>query len=132
MNLRFLPSYSTKVMKIYESNIEVAGIHHRLDHALSFACGRNHRLGLRREPGNKHDPNAIMVFGICEGFLFWFITRRYHIGYVPRDIAAKIVRGELFNSITPRLRHIYVAKKNAYITVRLDILGLKKSAPKKN
>ena len=80
---------------------EVAGIAHRRDEAGQFAraaleCEQTNRfygvLGLR-QPGNTHDPNAIMVMGqwLEQGWFGGEKRRLAHVGYVPVDLAAEIV-----------------------------------------
>ena len=83
---------------------EVAGISFRIENAVAFAKGRNHRLELEREPGNAHDPNAIKVLGVYKG---WVFEHRVHIGYVPADLASLIAERGIFGQIEAYLRNIW-------------------------
>ena len=85
-----------------EPAFEVAGINHRRDAALSFAkavikCEKtNWSYGVVgvRESGNPHNSNAIMVIGqwVERGWFGGERTLRAHVGYVPADFAAELVK----------------------------------------
>jgi hypothetical protein len=77
--------------QIYAERLEVAGLGHRRSDATSFVSGKEHSLELRRDPGNKHDKNAIEVIGCWKGL---FRSKRRAIGYVPREVAAAIAEIE--------------------------------------
>jgi len=106
-------------MQIYDGG-EVAGIHHRKAAASKFIRGRGHSLELVREPRNRHDPNAIQVFGSVAGL---FGRKRLLLGYVPADMAEKVATAGVFDSILPRLR--YLRLDGEYVTVSFEILGPK-------
>ena len=44
---------------------------------------------LKREPDNKHDPNAIAVW-VTATFLFGLIREEIQIGYLPADLAQEL------------------------------------------
>jgi HIRAN domain len=78
----------------------IVGVHHRKANAVAFARAARkaearslvYGLELEHHPGNRHDPNAIAVFGVAEQKR-WFrrTVGRWHIGYLDRDVAADIV-----------------------------------------
>ena len=59
-----------------------------LESATAFIAGRDRSLLLERDPGNRHDPNAIRVI------TRWLDTTRsehaMQIGWVPREVGARI------------------------------------------
>ncbi len=120
ISLRFLPPIPDGY-RILENEVEVAGINYRTANALAFAKRRQQRIELERDPSNPHDPNAIKVIGVCKGWFFW---RRYHIGYLPRDTAARIVSEGI--RVEPRLRNIWAGGyvRDA-IHIRLDLVAPK-------
>ena len=81
---------------------DVTGVAQRRDAALRFAraamtcekANRYYGVGGVREPDNRHDRNAIMVIGqwVERGWLGGEKIRSVHIGYVPADCAAEIVK----------------------------------------
>lgn len=106
-------------MQIYDRG-EVAGIHHRKAAATKFIRGKEQQLVFLREPTNKHDSNAIQVIGSVKGLLG---RKRLFIGYVPAEIAKKLVSTGVLGSVVPRLRHLKL--DGDYITVSFEILGPK-------
>src|SRR5262245_34047545 len=92
-------------MKIFEADIEVAGIQHHKQEAMAFASGKDHALELERDEDNEHDANAIAVIGIAKG---WFFRRRRFIGYIPADTAARVAEKGLWGDILPRLKNIWI------------------------
>ena len=68
-------------------DVAVAGISYRVDAATAFVFGSNHRIELERAPTNHMDGNAIKVIGVWQDR---GMSRREHLGYVPKDTAAKI------------------------------------------
>jgi len=68
-------------------DVAVAGISYRFDAATEFVFGSNHRIELEREPTNPVDQNAIKVIGVWQ---HRGMSRREHLGYVPKDTAAEI------------------------------------------
>ena len=123
-DLRFLPDIPGG-MRIWVTDVEVAGIQHRLSAARAFAKGRSHELLLEREPRNRHDTNAIKVIGVYEG---WFFTHSVHIGYVPADIAKLVADRGDFDQLRPRLKNIWWGGYvRDFIVVRFDILEPKPS-----
>lgn len=106
-------------LQIYDEG-KVAGINYRKDAAIRFVRGKEHQLELVREPSNRHDPNAIQIIGSVKGLLG---RKRLFIGYVPADIAKRLVSIGVLGSVTPRLR--YLRSDGDYVTVSFEILGPK-------
>lgn len=107
--------------QIFEDRLEVAGVSFRKSDAASFATSKNGWLELEREHGNKHDKNALKVIGCSKGF---FGTKRRFIGYVPKDVAKKIVEGGFWGRIRLRLLKTYVSD-GGFIEILFQILGPK-------
>ena len=61
--------------------VKLAGSSYRLDALQDDAFAPGRRLALVREPGNKHDPNAVAV---------WDAGRRLQGGYVPAELAPEL------------------------------------------
>ena len=103
-------------LQIYESYIEVAGAHQRRADVIDFMKGKTLTLELEREPRNQYDKNAIKVIGVAKGL---FLSKRYHLGYVPADMARRLVVGR-FLPIGGTLRMIQVGE---YVNLKFDLLG---------
>jgi hypothetical protein len=111
-------------MSVLESYLSVAGISHRKDDVIAFVEGKGHRLEFRAEPRNPQDRNAIKVFGVSKGWLFW---RKRHIGYVPTEVAQEIADAGLIKKIALHLDRIWVGGKDdghddTVISIRFDLL----------
>lgn len=106
-------------LQIYESYIKPAGAYwENYPGVLKFiGGGKNLSLELEREPRNQHDPNAIKIIGVVQG---WFFKRRYHIGYVPADMSRKLVLGKFWPNVAANLR---LVEAREYINVKFDLLG---------
>jgi hypothetical protein len=117
---RFLPPIPEN-HQILWGDVEVAGVqHHRAD-TVAFIKGNDPRLEIAPERGNRHDPNAIVVFGITKGF---FGSKKRKIGYVPAEISKAIAEESLFSALNPRLRNIYLSD-DGFCIVQFDIVGPK-------
>ena len=109
-------------LQIYESYIEPAGAYWEYPNVLKFIQGgKNLCLELEREPKNKHDPNAIKIIGVVRG---WIFAKRYHIGYIGREIAKKLVAGRFWPNVTANLRRVTL-NDEGYVHVNFDLLGPK-------
>lgn len=111
-------------MQIYDGG-EVSGIHYHKAAAARFIRGKEHQLELVREPTNRHDPNAIRIIGSVKGL---FGRKRLFIGYVPAEIAKRMVHTGVMGSVIPRLR--YLRLDGEYVTVSFEILGPKSTIEK--
>lgn len=128
LNLRFLPDYPAG-WSVWAGDEEVAGINHRLHNAKRFAKARNQAIELVLEPSNRHDPNAIKVMGVYQG---WFFTRHVHLGYVEAGTAQRIADEGLTYKIRGRLKNIWWGGYvRDYIIVRFDILAPYTPRPQK-
>jgi hypothetical protein len=76
-------------------------------------------LEFEREPDNKHDNNAIKVIGCSKGF---FTTRKYFLGYVPKEISAELYRSGLLRYAEPRIRRIWIPDEEDEATIIFQIL----------
>jgi len=114
-------SHIPRSMRIYEHGVEVAGVSNRLHGAKKFAKRSKRRIYLERVLENRHEPNTIRVIGKSKG---WFFVRKKCIGYVPEDIAKKLVLSEMEDKVTTRLKYISSDDEN-FIEIRFDILGSK-------
>lgn len=99
---------------------EVAGTSYRAENVWRFAYGENQSLVLEAEPACPHDENAIRVLG---RFTHKGKTHTVHIGYIPREIAKEIIEGDYLESISPRLRRIWIGDQPSYCAVRFDLLA---------
>jgi HIRAN domain len=108
-------------MQVFEYGVEVAGISKRFHDARKFAKRNKRRIYLERVPDNKRESNAIRVIGKSRGWLF---ERKKCIGYVPADIARKLVLNEMEDKVTTRLQLVSINDKKS-IEIRFDILGSK-------
>ncbi|RLB24349.1 MAG: hypothetical protein DRG73_04015 [Deltaproteobacteria bacterium] len=106
---------------IYEDRLEVAGVSFRKNDAAAFAKSKHLWLELEREQENKHDKNAIRVIGCSKGL---FGTKRRFIGYVPKDVAKKIVEGGFWGKVRPRLLKTYVGA-GGFVEILFQLLGPK-------
>lgn len=106
-------------MQIYEQGVEVALVYKRLHEARKFANRSKRRIYLENASDHKHDPNAIRVIGKSKG---WFFEIRKCIGYVPADIAKKLMLTEMEDKVLARLRLISLDDKHS-IEIRFNILG---------
>lgn len=101
------------------SRCEVSGTSFRKNDAVQFAKGSNQELELEREPTNPHDKNAIKVIGKSSG-------KKYHIGYVPKEVSEQIAVTGIFESIKPRLDRIYQGI-DGYLEIKFQIIGPKEN-----
>lgn len=96
---------------------DVAGMNHRKDSVIRFAHGYSQDLAMESEPDNPHDRNAIKLIGVLG-------ATRYHLGYLPKDLAEQIAATGLYDSLKVRLTRIYIGTDD-YIEIHYHILGPK-------
>jgi hypothetical protein len=79
--------------------LRVAGVHHRKAAVAAFGSAvaraerkrQHYGLEIERQRNNSNDPNAIAVYGVARvAGLFGAKTKRWHIGFVPQEVAADI------------------------------------------
>ena|GEM_PF-6997340 len=88
--------------EIYEDDsFFIHGVMHRFDACLKWAQGENHKISFKREANNKHDNNAIAIYGISS-------TGKKKLGYVAAEIADDLVYRELDNKIKARLLSVRI------------------------
>jgi hypothetical protein len=91
--------------QIYFSQFEVAGVSYHRTALQEWSKLKNVYLQLQPEPTNPHDSNAIMVHGCGDGVLS---RKSFHIGYLPKEMAAHIVRKNSLQQLSPRLRMVNI------------------------
>jgi len=105
---------------IFEERLEVAGIQFQKNAAISFSQNTEGCwLELEREEDNKYDKNAIKVIGCRKAFLG---SKRYFIGYVPKEISRLIIEGGYLEIVKPRLLKTYVSE-NDFVEILFQLLG---------
>jgi hypothetical protein len=79
-----------KKVGLFSRDVPVAGISFpdALENSTAFIAGCDRFLLLERDPGNRHDPNAIRVIGRWHGASG--SEHQMQIGWVPREVAARI------------------------------------------
>ena len=108
-------------MEVFEYGVEVAGVSKRAHQALKFAKRNKRRIYLERVPDDRRAQNTIRVIGKSRG---WFLERRKCIGYVPADIARRLVLNGMEDKVKTRLQLVSIDDKKS-IEIRFDILGSK-------
>ena len=90
VRIRFKSPVTGKKVGLFSRDVPVAGISFpdALENATAFIAGCDRSLLLERDPGNRHDPNAIRVIGRWRGASG--SEHQMQIGWVPKDIAARI------------------------------------------
>lgn len=113
--------------------IPVVGIQHRKNDANSFvsAVRKAERTRLRygvqveHQPGNKHDPNALAVYGYAD-FKGWFRsgTSRWHVGFLDRDSAEELARDLIAHSVPLELElyHIWIGD-TGFVDIKVIVLA---------
>ena len=113
-----LPEYPED-HQVYVTQFEVAGVLYRKESVERLLKFKAPYLRLMAEPKNPHDRNAIKVIGCAKG---WFRTKTFHLGYIPADLAAKIVKKRILPLLFPRLRMIEVGN---FFRVVMELTGPK-------
>jgi len=108
-------------MRVYEYGVEVAGVRKRYFQAKRFVRRSNRKIYLQRESGSRKNSIAIRVIGKSRG---WFFEAKKCIGYVPADVASKLVVTGIEGKVQARLQMIYIEDRNSSY-IRFDILGPK-------
>lgn len=95
---------------------EVAGIKHRKADVLEFCAASSKDVILEPEPDNAYDKNAIKVIGSWKSF---FIRKKKLIGYVPANIAARLMESGVIRSVVPELLQAHIEDDRIRIKIRL-------------
>jgi len=125
-DMRHRPAGSWRQVKPW---FQAAGVQHHHDDALAFfdasaeaeTAGTPYGLDVEREPHNRHDRNAIALFG-------WWTSpagrTRVKIGYVPRDVARQ--HRDPAKPIAAEIDNLYLAERydgdGLYVGVRAFLL----------
>jgi hypothetical protein len=90
VRIRFKLPVTGKQVGLFARDVPVAGISfpEALENAKAFIAGCDRSLLLERDPGNRHDPNAIRVIGRWRGASG--SEHAMQIGWLPREVAAMI------------------------------------------
>ncbi|MCO7225764.1 HIRAN domain-containing protein [Pleionea sp. CnH1-48] len=115
-----------KGYRIFYSEIDVSGVGFRKKAIHKTFSSSNPEFYLESEPHNKHDDNAIKVMALKKG---WFRTKKFHIGYVPKEVAKEIADKDLFDKLLPRIRNLWLGDRGG-VKIYMDILGLKENYTK--
>jgi hypothetical protein len=118
-NLTIFKSPVPAGMRIFEHGVVVEGADKRFHNARSFVKRTKRRIYLQRVPDNKRKPDAIRVIGKSKG---WFFEKNKCIGYVPADIARKLVLAKMENKVKARLQLVSIGQRKS-IEIRFDIFG---------
>ena len=100
------------------NKIQVTGSH---GHDDIRARRSKRRISLEREQDRNSDSHAIRVIGKSRG---WYFEAARCIGYVPADIADKLVDAGLDDKVKARLQLIYTEGRKS-MGIRFDLLGPK-------
>lgn len=107
--------------RIYFDSVPVMGVTMRKVEATTFCKAQGRQLVLEREPDNRHDPNAIKVIGSWKG---WFRRKSRLLGYVPAEMAAKLVETGVAPKVLPRLKKTYLGD-DGFVEIEFQIIGPK-------
>jgi hypothetical protein len=108
-------------MRIFENGVDVAELNKHGHAARKFAKRCKRKICLECISDQKDDPKAIRVIGKSKG---WFFESSKYIGYVPANIAKKLMLAELADKVKARLQSISIDNKHS-IEIRFDIFGPK-------
>lgn len=88
--------------EVYEDDtFFVHGVKYRFNECVKWAQGKNLKIFFKREPNNKHDNNAIAIFGTSS-------TGKKQLGYIASEIADDIVYRNLDDKIIARLISVII------------------------
>jgi hypothetical protein len=104
--------------QIFDARIEVAGLAYQRKDVLRYIrTEEEHKLEFKPDPTNAYDKHAIKVVGIVG-------AKRYHLGFLPADIAKRLAVLGLVDKVIARLERAY-AGENDYVSVIVQVLGPK-------
>lgn len=105
--------------RIYEDAFEIRGVPMRRSAVAAFCKEKSQSLELEAEPRNIADSNAIAVFGRSK---WLFFNKRRQLGYLPREIAARLTATGTAYLIMPRLHKTYVGS-DGFTEVTMQLIG---------
>ncbi len=91
-----IPDIPDGYIAFEDDSYYVAGVTFRMKACIEWATGSDLSIYFKREPKNKHDTNAIAVYGKSS-------NGRRKLGYVQAEIASEIVYRELDSDMKARL-----------------------------
>lgn len=107
-----------KGYRIYFDRIEVSGTYFKKENIIDAFSNNKIEISFEEEPTNQYDKNALKII------ITNSTNKKFHIGYVPKEVAKLISKSKMINCILPRLK--YINYKNIdNVIVEFDILGLK-------
>ena len=106
-------------MRVFEHGVDVTKVNGRYHAARGFVKRHKRRIYLDRTTDNNDVPSAIRVIGKSKG---WFFERSKCIGYLPADIADKLIRTNLEDKVKARIQTILIDDKHT-LNIRFDIFG---------
>ena len=106
-------------MRAFEQGVDVVEVNDRCHAVRQFAKRSKRRIYLERTSEYADDPRAIRVIGKSKGWLFEISKC---IGFVPAEIAKKLMAAEMEDKVMARLQLISIHDKHS-IGIRFDILG---------
>lgn len=115
--IRFNPEYPEDY-ESYDCD-NVVGVQFRREDAIRFFNGNGHSLEFEWEPTNKHDRNAIKVWGITQD-----PPMRVMLGYVPKKMSKAIKKSRVQKVIRPVLIDVAMSL-SGWVGVSFDIVGPK-------
>lgn len=107
-----------KGYKIWRDRLQVAGIQFRKSDALWLAGRKEAWIELQPDRRNKHDSNALKVFGCAKGL---FGVKRRFVGFVPAETALEVAENGTLEELVPRLTRAYVGS-NGYTEIWFQLL----------
>ena len=107
--------------QIYEERLEVSGVSFRKNEARPFVKSGSTSIYLERETDNPHDRNAIAIYGKAKKL---FGVKNYHLGFVPKEIAKKVVENGFGEQVIARLYKTYLGS-DGFIEIEFQLLGPK-------
>ena len=101
--------------------IDIAGLHLRERQAavVQFASFKKQRVSMKPEPNNRHDCNALAVYGHGVAGLIFKSKKKVFLGYVPADLAKQIADNNLQSVAQIHLNQIDI--NNPYFHVKVSI-----------
>ena len=104
--------------KTFERWFDVAGVHHREEAVRRFADWKDQSVSMEPEPNNRHDKNAIAVYGHGIKGLIFKREASVMLGYIPKEIAQKLHQENLVDDAALHLNQIDVGD---YLHVKISL-----------
>lgn len=111
--------YIPSGMKVFEHGLEVIGVNSRKSYARRFLKRSMRQIYLQPDSDNELDSDTLLVMSRSRG---WFLQTKKCIGYVPADVARKLIVTGMENRVIIRLQLIYIEDKDL-VHIRFNVLG---------